>query len=297
MLLTGATGQLGWELQRACAGFARVTAPSRSELDLASASSIMRAFRDARPDVVLNAAAYTAVDKAESEPDLAMAINGIAPALLAQEARRAGAALVHYSTDYVFDGRKAWSWREEDAAEPLNVYGRTKLAGERAVAAAGCPHLIFRTSWVYGPRGANFFMTMRRLARERKELRVVDDQVGAPTCAHYIALATMEILKGLAIGGRVDLARLGELGGLYHMTSAGSTTWYGFAAEILRNMPDPPAIVPIQSAQFPTPARRPSNSVMDNAKLLRSFDIALPDWRDGLAWCLGRLGDADYRAA
>lgn len=286
---------MGWELRRTCAAIADITAPAHGALDLGSADSIAAAVHESRPDLILNAAAYTAVDKAESQPELAMAINGTAPGLLAQAADRAGAALVHYSTDYVFDGRKAGAYVEDDDVAPLNVYGRTKLAGERAIAATGCPHLIFRTSWVYGPRGQNFFLTMRRLARERKELRVVDDQVGAPTPAHFIAEATAEAIGKSISGGALDRERFRETGGLYHMTAGGSTSWHGFATEILRDMPGAATLHPIPASEYPTPAVRPANSVLDNARLERELGIRLPDWRAGLAWCLRNLETADYR--
>jgi dTDP-4-dehydrorhamnose reductase len=194
ILLTGPTGQVGWELRRSLAPLGVVTALDRTALDLTDADGLRRVVREVRPALIVNAAAYTAVDRAESEPDLAMAVNGLAPGILAEEGKRVGAALVHFSTDYVFDGRKAGAYVEDDAPAPVNVYGATKLAGERAMEAVGAPHLILRTSWVYGARGANFFLTMRRLARERPELRIVDDQTGAPTWCRMIAEATAQII-------------------------------------------------------------------------------------------------------
>jgi dTDP-4-dehydrorhamnose reductase len=288
-LLTGGGGQIGGALARALAGFAEVVAPDRSGLDLASDASISRAILEARPHVVINAAAYTAVDKAESEPAAAMAINGAAPGVLAREAARAGAVLLHYSTDEVFDGRKAGPYTEGDPPAPLNVYGATKLAGERAIAAADCPHLIFRTSWVYGPRGQNFLLTIRRLALQRKELRVVADQFGAPTTAKCIAEATVKVLAGFVTSQGFDRDRFRALGGIYHMTCAGRTSWHGFAAEILRDLPGAATL----QTEYPTPAKRPANSLLDNARLRSTFGVALPDWKVALQDCLGELaGDA-----
>jgi len=286
ILLTGANGQVGGELRRTLAGFGEVIAPDRDILDLASADSIAAAVRGARPDLIVNAAAYTAVDRAESEPDLAMSVNGAAPRVLAEEALQSGAMVIHYSTDYVFDGSKAGAYREEDAPAPLNVYGRTKLAGERALADAGCPYLVFRTSWVYGPSGQNFLLTMLKLARERKELKIVDDQFGAPTPARAIAEATADAIAQIAAKGRLDRDRFREMSGIYHMTASGRTSWHGFAVEILRGQEGVAALRPIPSAEYPTPATRPKNSLLDNSKLNEDFGISLPDWQVGLRMCM-----------
>ena len=289
ILVTGGAGQLGWELRRTLAIFGEVVAPPRDILDLATADSIVAAVRSVRPSLIVNAAAYTAVDKAESESDLAMKINGEAPRILAQEAASQGAALIHYSTDYVFDGRKAEPYREDDEAAPINVYGRTKLAGEQGVMAATAPHLIFRTSWVYGSRGRNFLLTMLRLGKERKELKVVDDQFGAPTSARLIAEATAGAVARNFSGGTLDVDAFRETGGLYHLTAAGRTTWYGFAQAILSGRDGVAKVLPIPTSGYPTPARRPQNSVLDNGKLERRFGFVLPDWEVGLKLCLEEL--------
>ena len=227
---------MGWELQRSLAALGDVVATNRHELDLRDSTAIRRTVREARPDIIVNAAAYTAVDNAESEPDIAMQVNAIAPGILAEEAKRLGALLVHYSTDYVFDGSKKSPYKEEDAPNPLSVYGRTKLDGEQAIAASKCRHLIFRTSWVYSSRGRNFLLTILKAAREKPELRVVDDQFGAPTSSVAIADATARVLQ--VTGPQ----------GLYHMTAGGRTSWFGFAQAILRNAAISTPVLPIRRA-------------------------------------------------
>ena len=289
ILITGGAGQVGWELRRTLALFGEVVAPPRNILDLASVDSLVAAVRDVRPSLIVNAAAYTAVDKAETDSGLAMKINGDAPRILAEQAALQNAALIHYSTDYVFDGRKAEPYREDDEAAPINVYGRTKLAGELGVMAAGATHLIFRTSWVYGSRGRNFLLTMLRLAKERKELKVVDDQFGAPTSARLIAEATAAAIARNFVDGKLDLDRVGEMGGLYHLTAAGRTTWYGFAQAILAGKAGMAKVSPIPTSGYPTPARRPQNSMLDNSKLEKQFGFSLPDWKTGLTLCLEEL--------
>jgi dTDP-4-dehydrorhamnose reductase len=298
ILLTGKDGQIGWELRRTLATLGEVVALDREAMDLANPESIRSVIREARPHLIVNAAAYTAVDKAESEPELAMAINGIAPGVMAEEAKRLNAAIIHYSTDYVFDGAKPSPYTEEDAPNPLNVYGRTKLAGERAIQAAGVPHLIFRTSWVYGARGRNFLLTILRLLRERDELKIVDDQIGAPTWSRMIAEATGQILAQCLFSSLSPRQRggfaaaLAEYGGLYHLTSGGQTSWHGFAKAILEAVPPStfrqplPRLTPVSTAAYPLPARRPPNSVMSNGKLKQIFGIALPAWDAALALCL-----------
>ncbi len=289
MLLFGRTGQVGFELERALAPLGEVTALERSQADLAWPETLRPLVREQRPACIVNAAAYTAVDQAEQEEALALRINGEAPGVLAEEARRVGALLVHYSTDYVFDGAKAGAYAEDDPPAPINAYGRTKLAGERAIQAAGGAHLIFRTSWVYGARGRNFYLTMRGLFRERPELKIVDDQVGAPTSSRAIAEATAQVLAQL-LGPRPAHAP-GAASGLYHMTAAGATSWYGFAREILALQPPAagapgapgPRLVPIPTRDYPTPARRPLNSRLDTAKLRRTFGVTLADWKVALA--------------
>jgi dTDP-4-dehydrorhamnose reductase len=289
ILLTGVGGQVGWELQRALSSLGSVVAPRRDELDLSNGKHIRAVIRKARPDLIVNPAAYTAVDKAETESGLAYAVNAEAPAIMAEEARRLGATLVHFSTDYVFDGRKKAAYVETDAPSPLGVYGASKLAGEQAVRDAGGLHLVFRTSWVYGLRGKNFLLTMQRLARERDEIGVVNDQFGAPTWSRSIAEAVAQVLAmWLAPGTREDNRR--ALAGTYHLSSSGQTSWHGFAAAILaamqRSGETTARLKPITSADYPTPARRPVNSVLSNARLSGAFGIVLPAWDEALRLCL-----------
>ncbi|MCM2288720.1 MAG: dTDP-4-dehydrorhamnose reductase [Sulfuritalea sp.] len=281
ILLTGAAGQLGRELKRSLACIGDVVACDRRQLDLADADALCATVRTTAPTVIVNAAAYTAVDKAEAEPAAADAINAVAPGILAEEAKRLGALLIHYSTDYVFDGTKATAYTEDDSPAPLSAYGRSKLAGELAIAASGARHLIFRTSWVYGLHGANFMKTMLRLGRERDELRVVDDQIGAPTWTRHLADVTALVL-----------ARKETPDGLYHLAAAGETSWHGYAeaifAEAERNglIAKSPVVHRIASADYPLPAARPANSRLDCARFRRDFNLSLPDWRIGLADCL-----------
>jgi len=270
ILLTGRNGQVGWELERKLAPLGEVIATDRSTLDLADPDQIRRVVREAKPEVIVNAAAYTAVDKAESEPELAMRINGFAPGVLAEEAKRLGALLVHYSTDYVFDGEKATPYVEDDIPNPVNVYGQTKLDGERAIQAVGCRHLIVRTSWVYGARGKNFLLTILRLASEGRELRVVDDQVGAPTSSFAIAQATTELVRA---GAR----------GLYHLCAAGAASWCMFARAILARAGIEAPVTAIRSEDYPTPARRPRNSRLDCTRLLEDHGLALAPWEEALS--------------
>ncbi len=285
VLITGANGQVGWELQRALAPLGEVVALSHAQLDLANADAIRQALRHAAPDLIVNAAAYTAVDRAEEEPALAQAVNGDAPGILAEEAQRLHAALVHYSTDYVFDGSKGAPYEEIDATNPRSVYGATKLAGEKAISAVDCAHLILRTSWVYGARGKNFLLTMQRLAREREELRVVDDQHGAPTWSRMLAEATASIVSQCLHQGTVA-DRLRDKGGLYHLSAAGQTTWFGFASAIVAQGEKLPRMTPITTADYPLPAARPAYSVLANDKIARHFGIRLPDWQHSLGQCL-----------
>jgi dTDP-4-dehydrorhamnose reductase len=284
ILLTGKNGQVGQELSRALAPLGEIIACDRSALDLAVADSIVVAVRSVGPEVVINAAAYTAVDRAEREPEAAHAVNTRGVAVLAEEAKRAGALLIHYSTDYVFDGAQDRPYVEEDAPNPLNVYGRSKLGGEQAIRQIDCAHLILRTGWVYAERGKNFFLTMRRLLREKDEVRVVSDQVGAPTFAGDLAAATARLL------GDHGAPALAERRGVYHMTASGSTSWHGFATAIARLEGFPPTrVIPIASEDYTTVARRPKNSRLSNEKLLREFGVALPPWEASLAVCNARL--------
>ena len=270
ILLLGSKGQVGRELARSLAPLGHVTALDRTQLDITDGDKIAAAVRAASPNVIVNAAAYTAVDRAESERDLAFSVNAAAPGVLAAQAAKLGALFVHYSTDYVFDGTKAGPYREDDPPHPLNIYGASKLAGERAIAATGCRHLILRTSWVYGPHGSNFMRTILRAARERPELRVVDDQVGAPTTSLAIARATAEVLRHPAEG-------------LYHMSAAGQTSWCGFARAILSRAGIRTPVVAIRSEEYPTAARRPRNSLLDNSRLREAFGVSLAPWEEGLA--------------
>ncbi|MEJ5992448.1 dTDP-4-dehydrorhamnose reductase [Ramlibacter sp. PS3R-8] len=289
ILLFGRNGQVGWELQRSLAPLGELVAlgsgPDEGGLagDFRDPAAVARTVRTVRPDAVVIAAAYTAVDKAESEPQLAQTVNALAPGAIAEAARAVGAAIVHYSTDYVFDGSGTRPWREDDATGPLSVYGRTKLQGEQAIAAAQPLHLVLRTSWVYGARGGNFAKTMLRLARERDRLTVIDDQVGAPTGADLLADLTAQALPGLL--AQPDKA------GIYHVAAAGETTWNGYArfvlakaqqrGQILKAGPDQVEAVP--TSAFPTPARRPHNSRLSTARFRAAFDLTLPPWEQGVA--------------
>jgi dTDP-4-dehydrorhamnose reductase len=284
ILIVGKTGQLGRELMRAFEGMGSVVAVGRESMDLTNPEQIRVAVRRETPDVILNAAAYTAVDRAEEESDLALAINAQAPRVLAEEARRQNALLIHYSTDYVFDGKKSEAWVETDKPLPLNIYGASKLAGEQAVEEVGGSYIVFRTSWVYGPQGKNFLLTMLRLAGERDRLSVVDDQIGAPTTSLELARATRAIAMGLLAD---RFGSLSECSGTYHMTCGGSTSWYGFARAIFERAAAllgtrSPELTPIGSKNYPTPATRPANSVLSNAKLHARFGVRLADWEPAL---------------
>lgn len=293
LLVTGANGQVGYELVRSLMPLGEVVALTRDDCDLVSADAIERVVAECRPDVIVNAAAYTAVDRAESEERLATIINGDAPAALAHAARAAGALLIHYSTDYVFDGSKGASWHETDPVAPLNAYGRSKLAGERAIAASGADYLILRTTWVFAARGANFVRTMLRLGAEREMLKVVADQFGAPTWARNIADATAHVVAG-ARRERVEGRFASEV---LNLASQGDTSWHGFATEIFaeyaRLRPDAALVIrsvePIPAADYPTPARRPTNSRLDCGRLAERYGIRLPHWRQALSRCLEEI--------
>jgi dTDP-4-dehydrorhamnose reductase len=295
ILLFGATGQIGWELCRVLASLAPIEAPGRAQLDLSDEVQVRRQVHAIRPELIVNAAAYTAVDKAEEEEQAAKIVNGLAPGWLAEEATALGIPLVHFSTDYVFgrDPALARPYCENDTPAPVNAYGRTKLIGEQLVAAAGGAHLILRTSWVYGTRGRNFLVTIRRLASEQNELRIIDDQVGAPTWARLVAEATGQILAR-AWKPRANEPLSGR-GGLYHLSAAGATSWHGFAKAIvvaLRRSGEPnlrvKRVVAISTAELPRAACRPNYSVLDNDAVHRAFAIRLPSWQSQLSLCLSQ---------
>ncbi len=296
ILLVGKNGQLGRELSVMLPTVGDVESLGREELDLSQADAIRRVIRNSCPDVIVNAAAYTAVDRAESDEASAWAVNALAPAIMAEEAGKIGALFIHYSTDYVFDGQKQAPYVEEDQTNPLNTYGRTKLAGECAIRQAGGSYLIFRTAWVYAREGKNFLLTVLRLATEREELRIVDDQIGAPTSSHDIASASTRILAGLYAA---NPGHLSAVSGIYHLTAAGETTWCGFAKAILESVSLPTSIpwlshatrnrpviarrvIGIRTEDYPTPARRPAYSILSNARLDRVFGVRLPPWQQQL---------------
>ncbi|MFT6590123.1 MAG: dTDP-4-dehydrorhamnose reductase [Rhodoferax sp.] len=297
ILLLGSNGQVGWELQRSLSVLGELVALGRDASrnpaqlcgDLADLSGLAATVQRVQPDIIVNAAAHTAVDNAESEPELARTLNALAPAVLATEAARLGAWLVHYSTDYVFDGSGQQPWRESDATGPLSVYGRTKLEGEQLVAAANPQHLIFRTSWVYGARGGNFAKTMLRLAGERESLSVIDDQWGAPTSAELLADVTAHALR--------SVQKQSELAGLYHCVASGETSWHGYARYVLaqalalgwRLKAGPAQVAPTSTASYPTPAQRPLNSRLDTQRLQTAFDLTLPHWQQGVARMLTEI--------
>ena len=288
ILLLGKNGQVGWELQRSLAPLGELLALDRLSTthggDLSQPERLAQTVRDWRPDVIVNAAAHTAVDKAESEPELARCLNATAPAALAQAAAEIGAWLVHYSTDYVFNGQGHQPWHEGDATGPLSVYGQTKLEGEQAIAASGCQHLIFRTSWVYAARGGNFAKTMLRLAGERERLTVIDDQHGAPTGADLIADVTAHAIRQTMANPVPSLA------GIYHLVASGETSWHGYAGHVIAqarhiqpNLDLKVAdIAPVPTSAFPTPAQRPLNSRLATLKLQQAFGLVLPPWQQGV---------------
>ncbi|HTL16341.1 MAG TPA: dTDP-4-dehydrorhamnose reductase [Patescibacteria group bacterium] len=281
ILIIGKIGQVGWELRRALAPVGKIVAVDFPDIDLTKSDSIVKWVRDTRPQVIVNAAAYTAVDKAEGDFERCNLINGVAPGILAEEAKRVSALLVHYSTDYVFDGSKTTPYVETDLPNPLGAYGRSKLAGDTAVIQVDGNHLIFRLCWVYGARGQNFMLTMMRLAREREQLRVVRDQFGCPTWSRMIAETTAFALKETLHASDPDGFK-----GTYHLASSGQTTWHGFADAIIRQMPlegkKCKSVEGITTAEYPTPAKRPAYSVLSCEKLQRTFRLQLPDWEESL---------------
>jgi dTDP-4-dehydrorhamnose reductase len=314
ILLTGKNGQVGTELLHLLPEVGEVIAFGHDQLDLSNPSDIRRTIREVQPQLIVNAAAYTAVDQAETDETTAQAVNAQAPGLMAEEAKKIGAVLVHYSTDYVFDGTKKAPYVETDFVNPINVYGKTKFAGEQAIRSSGLAHLIFRTTWVYATRGRNFLLTILRLAAEREELRIVSDQVGAPTCASEVAAATTKILTrmlGRNGGGLV----LSEVSGTYHMSAAGRTTWYDFAKTILEKAEAKShsldwlaaatqgrrliarRVIPVSTEEFGSPTPRPSYSILSNSRLIQTFGVALPDWHAQLQRCFASDSIAANRDA
>lgn len=286
IVLTGSNGQVGSALVPALAPLGEVNAFDRRGLDLLDSQSIRNAMARVKPDVIVNAAAYTAVDRAEREKNAAFAVNFQAAKELASEARAIDALLIHFSTDYVFDGEKSAPYVETDEPNPLSAYGRSKLEGERAIAASGCRHFIFRTSWVYAPTGRNFLHAILAAAKSKPELRVVDDQRGAPTSSGAIAAAVAVVLSNPGFSEKPS--------GVYHLSAGGKTTWHGFATAILQAKGISTPVVAIASDEYPVAARRPKNSLLDNSKLGATFGIALPDWRDGLATVMRVVLPLDY---
>lgn len=282
ILIIGSKGQVGWELCRTLSPLGQVIAHDRGTIDLSS-QDLHTHLREIKPDIIVNAAAYTAVDKAESDQDACHSINARAPEILAEEAKKLRALLIHYSTDYVFDGTSKVPYKEDDRTNPQNVYAKTKLAGDQAILASGCSHVILRTSWVYGSRGHNFLLTMLKLAAQRDTLKIIDDQIGAPTWCRLIAESTSQVIS-----------RYQGQNGLYNLTSAGNTSWFGFAKAIfdlhsLKKGLKVPQLINIPTTEYPLPAKRPHNSLLSHEKLQKTFGIRLPDWRNALEMCLEEL--------
>lgn len=280
ILILGSYGQVGWELCRTLAPFGQILAHDRDTFDLSSPEFTRRTLQEIKPHVIVNAAAYTAVDKAETEEEACMLVNAHVPQILAEEAKKLKALLIHYSTDYVFDGTASHPYKELDRPNPLNIYAKSKLSGDQAILSSGCPHVILRTSWVYGSRGHNFLLTMLKLGEQKDTLKIVDDQFGAPTWSRMIAESTAQVI-----------ARYQGQDGLYNLTSAGKTSWFGFAKAIfelhsLKKKIKTPHLINIPSAEYPVPAKRPQNSLLCHEKLQKTFAIRLPDWKDALQMCL-----------
>jgi dTDP-4-dehydrorhamnose reductase len=303
ILLTGVTGQVGGDLLPLLGPLGSVIAPGRAELDLSDAPAIRKYIREMKPDWVINPAAYTAVDKSESEAEAANAINAEAPRVIGEAAAELRIPVIHFSTDYVFDGSGTTPWRENDPTGPLGVYGTSKLAGEQALAASGAAHLIFRTSWVYSSQGKNFLRTILRLAQEKEELRIVDDQHGAPTWSRDLARMVVYVIEairehGLRSGSSIEEA-VRAVGGVYHAANSGETTWFGFAREFLRRFAEArpqvrlARLVPIPSSAYPTPARRPTNSRLDCSRLKQVFGFAMPAWQDSARAVIAEVLDRE----
>ena len=289
ILLTGKNGQVGWELNHSLSKLGTVFSMGRDNMDLSKPETLRPVIQDIRPDIIINAAAYTAVDKAESEPDLAMIVNGIAPGVIAEEAKKIGAGMIHYSTDYVFDGKATSPYKEEDAPCPLNIYGKSKLAGDQAVMQANIPHIILRTAWVYSLRGSNFLLTMQKLAQSKNQIKVVDDQIGSPTWSRAIAEGTARILEHCRSTGK---SKIFSHSGVFNMSCGGETSWFGFAKKILELSGENTELIPIPTIEYPTPTARPESSLLSNRKLKQVFHHEMPHWQDALLECL----NSDHKA-
>lgn len=290
ILITGCNGQVGWELQRSLAPLGKIFAFDRFSLDLSNKDTIRQTVRSINPNIIVNAGAYTAVDKAENDFEMSLALNGTAPEILAEEAKRINAILIHYSTDYVFDGSADDSYHERSPTNPLNAYGKTKLAGETAIQVVGGNYLILRTSWVYASRGKNFLLTMLKLAKERDTLKIVQDQIGAPTWSRMIAEATAYILS------QTFFSRHNNIWGIYNLTCSGKTSWLGFADAIFRlhskkypGVFNSPKLIGIPSSDYPTPTLRPKNSLLCPLKLQKTFCVHMPDWEKALELCMAEI--------
>lgn len=283
ILIIGNKGQVGWELQRTLAPIGNVIGHDRETLDISSPQSIQEVIRQVKPSIIVNAAAYTAVDKAETDQSICSAINTTGPMLLAEQAKKQQALLIHYSTDYVFDGSSTNPYKEIDSPNPQNFYAKSKLEGDLAIAASGCKHIILRTSWVYGSRGHNFLLTMLKLGQQRDTLKIVDDQIGAPTWSRMIAESTAQIVTNYE-----------DQNGIYNLTSEGKTSWFGFAKAIFdlqasKTSCKVPNLINIPSSEYPTPAKRPQNSLLCHEKLLKTFGIRLPNWKAALEMCFEEI--------
>lgn len=288
IVLFGKNGQIGQEIFSMMAAHNDVSAFNSREVNLAVPDQIRNAIRNEQPTLIINAAAYTAVDKAEEEPDAAMQLNGIAPGIIAEEALRAKASLIHFSTDYVFSGNQRTPFSESDPTQPLGVYGKTKLEGERGIQESGCNYLILRTSSVYGMRGRNFFLTMTRLAREKKELKVIDDQIMTPNWCHTLATATNDIIESFFTKGSTPGSSLAKLSGIYHLSCRRETSWFGFTKRIVESLDldHPPRLIPISTREYGSPTPRPEYSVLDGKKLKETFGIQMPSWEKDFGKCL-----------
>ena len=285
ILLTGKNGQVGWELNRSLSTLGTVFALGRDQIDLSKPETLGSVIQEIKPNIIINAAAYTAVDKAESEPELTMTVNGIAPGVIAEEAKKIGAGMIHYSTDYVFDGKATAPYKEEDPPCPLSVYGKSKLAGDKGIMQAGIPHIILRTGWVYSLRGSNFLLTMQKLAQTKDQIKVVDDQIGGPTWSRAIAEGTARILEQCRGAKK---SAIFSHSGIFNMSCGGETSWFGFANKILElsSLIKDTELISIPTIEYPTPAVRPRNSLLSNIKLKQAFHYEMPHWQDALQVCL-----------